>query len=261
MVELARPLEETGTLAQRAVLQKRRWGYVVWGIAACVIGIPEIIAAKWSHWLPFTTISTMTGHLERQHNWVELIVVALIVLVVFSLARSRPAYRAEGAAEGAPDRPADQPERTPGGRLTAAAPTDKRAPKTYDDDPAPFVFTVCAVASLVAIGVGTWAATVWWDDTRHFQPAYVLYGSLGLLWVAAPSFVALVFQRDVPFPTLFRTIGNLESWLSTRRLPGSLGPKLAWLVAYVIFAGLAILLLHLTLYPYPNITHILNPGG
>ena len=70
-----------------------------------------------------------------------------------------------------------------------------------------------------------------------------------------------MFQKDVPFPTLFRTIGNLEDWLSSRRLPWLLGPKLAWLVAYVIFAGLAILLLHLTLYPYPEITHILNPNG
>jgi hypothetical protein len=261
-VEIARRLEEGGSLVKRAQLKKRRWGYVVWLIAACVIGIPEIIAAKWSHWLPFTTISTMTGHLERQHNWVELLVVALIVLVVFSLTRSRPTYRVDATADGERDRPAaDELERTPGGRLAAAAPTDNRAPKAYDEDPAPAAFTVSAIASLVAIAFGTWAATKWWDDARHFQPAYVLYGSLGLLWIAIPSFAALVFQRDVPFPTLFRTIGNLESWLGTRRLPWSLGPKLAWLVAYVIFAGLAILLLHLTLYPYPNITHILNPNG
>ena len=258
MTEIVHRLEEAGARTKRAQLKKRRWGYLVWLIAAGVIGIPEIIAAKWSHWLPFTTISTMVGHLERRHNWVELIVVALIVLVVFSLARLRPPYRPDSATDRAP---ADEFQRTPGGRLAASTPVDEKDPRAYDEDPAPFAFTVSAVLSLVAIAFGTWAATKWWDDSRHFQPAYVLYGSLALLWVAVPSFVALVFQRDVPFPTMFRTIGNFETWLSERRWPGSLGPKLAWLVAYVIFAGLAILVLHLTLYPYPNITHILNPGG
>jgi hypothetical protein len=34
-----------------------------------------------------------------------------------------------------------------------------------------------------------------------------------------------------------------------------------WLVSYLIVAWLVILLLHLTLYPYPNITRILNPNG
>jgi hypothetical protein len=204
----------------------------------------------------------MVGHLERNHNWVELIVVGLIVLVVFSLARLRPPYRADAATDSPTERvSADQFRRTPGGRLAASTPRDDKDPAAYDEDPAPFAFTVCAFSSLVAIALGTFAATKWWDDERHFHPAYVLYGSLGLLWVAVPSFVALVFQRDVPFPTMFRTVGNFESWLSGRRWPWSLGPKLAWLVAYVIFAGLAILVLHLALYPYPNITQILNPDG
>jgi hypothetical protein len=62
----------------------------------------------------------------------------------------------------------------------------------------------------------------------------------------------------VPFPTAFQTVANLEEWL---RRKGRFGPFLAWLVTYVIAAGLVILLLHLTLYPYPDITHILNPKG
>jgi hypothetical protein len=243
-------------------LRKRRWGYLVWLIAAGVIGVPEIIAAAWSHWLPFTTISTMTGHLERRHNWVELIVVALIVLVVFALARVRPSYRVRGAAETSNEASASGHfRRTPGGRLSTLERDKERKPGSYDDELAPALFTVCAIVSLAGIGVGTWAATRWWDDARHFQPAYVLYGSLGLLWLVLPSLAAFLFKRDVPFPTMFRTIGNLEEWLETRHWPWSLGPKLAWLIAYVIFAGLAILLLHLTLYPYPDITKILNPNG
>ena len=41
----------------------------------------------------------------------------------------------------------------------------------------------------------------------------------------------------------------------------SLGPTTAWVVAFVILWGLVVLLLHLTLYPYPDITHIVDPNG
>jgi hypothetical protein len=46
---------------------KRRWGYWVWVVGASVILVPELIAAFGAGWLPFTTISKMTGHLERRH--------------------------------------------------------------------------------------------------------------------------------------------------------------------------------------------------
>ena len=67
--------------------------------------------------------------------------------------------------------------------------------------------------------------------------------------------------REVPFPTLYRTVRNLEQWLGRKRWRWNLGPLLAWFTTYVILAGLVILLIHLTLYPYPDITHILNPKG
>jgi hypothetical protein len=40
-----------------------------------------------------------------------------------------------------------------------------------------------------------------------------------------------------------------------------LGPKLGWFVTFVIIWGLAILFVHLTLYPFPDITHIVDPSG
>ena len=50
---------------------QRRWGYLVWVVAGAVIFIPELLAAAGAGWLPFTTISTMTGHLERHHRHVQ----------------------------------------------------------------------------------------------------------------------------------------------------------------------------------------------
>ena len=256
---------------------KRRWGYLVWLIAAVVNGVPEITAAFDSGALPFTTISGMTGHLERHHNWVELVVVSLIVLAVFSIVRVSPrttsgvqpsgadggeqALPDQAGAEGTDAEVAASTIRTPGGRLTLRPEAVERTSDEFDDDEAPALFAVAAFASLLAIAIGTWAATRWWDDAHHYHPAYVLYGALGLLWVVVPSVLALIRGLDMPFPTLFRTIGNLEEWLQTRTRPANAGPLLALLVSYVIFAGLAILLLHLTLYPYPDITKILNPHG
>jgi len=219
----------------------------------------------------------MTGHLERHHNWVELVVVAAIAFVVFSIVRISPRAQS-GAPEAQPsgggngvsrvgdaeitaEPPAGTPLRTAGGRLTLRSETVSQSAGDFDDDEAPALFALAAFLSLSVIAIATWAATRWWDDSHHYHPAYVLYGSLALLWLAVPSILAFIRGLDMPFPTLFRTIGNLEDWLRTRSWPYRLGPAFALLVAYVIFAGLAILLLHLTLYPYPDITKIINPNG
>jgi hypothetical protein len=237
------------------MLTKRRWGYVVWVVAGAVIGVPEIVAAADQGALPFTTISEMVGHLERHHTWVELLVILAIVFTVFSTVRVSPRSQSGGHS---PEEDT-QPRRTPGGRLTLQAVATPAA--AFDDEDAPRLFAVAAFLSLVAVAVATWAATRWWDDARHYRPAYVLYGLLGLLWLVIPSLVAFAWGKDCPFPTLFRTVANLEDWLRSRPWPRSLGPVLGWLVTYVILAGLIILLLHLTLYPYPDITKILNPNG
>ena len=235
--------------------RKRRWGYLVWVVAGIVIVVPELTAAAAGNVLPFTTISTMIGHLERHHDWVELLVVAAIVFVVFSTLRVPP--RRERAE--AP-RKAGEPARTPGGRLTVQA-SPAASPETFDEEDAPAWFAFAAILSLIAIAAATWAASWWWDAGHHYEPAYVLYGLLALLWLVVPSVLAFVLGKDPPFPTLFRSVGNLEEWLRKRSWPLALGAVSAWLVGYVLLAGLVILLLHLTLYPYPNITHILNPNG
>jgi hypothetical protein len=228
---------------------KRRWGYFVWIVAAVVIGVPEITAAIDDDALPFPTISEAVAHLERHHTWVGLIVIAVIVFVVYSTTRVPPRETAGG-------------ERTAGGRLTVQAPPPAETTKEeFEEDHAPAIFTVAAVASAIGVAVATWAATQWWDDPHHYRPAYVLYGSLALLWIVIPSVVAFLWRKDPPFPTAFQTLLNLEDWLRAQTWSWRLGPRLAWLVGYVVLAGLVILLLHLTLYPWPDIAHVLNPSG
>ena len=236
---------------------KRRWGYWVWVVGASVILVPELIAAFGAGWLPFTTISKMTGHLERRHAVLELAVVALLVWVIYSTVRVPPRSRSgKAATAGGP-----QPARTTGGRLTARAPTPK-ASEDFDDEDAPRVFWIAAVVALAAIALAAFAAATWWDDGKpHYHVGFVLYGLLAVVWIVVPSVLAFAFGKDVPFPTFFRTVANFEDWLAARAWKRSLGPALAWLASYLILTGLVILLLHLTLYPFPSITKILNPNG
>lgn len=241
-------------------MTKRRLGYLLWSVATLAIAVPELTAAAGSS-LPFTTISAMTGHLERHHTWVELIVVAGIVFAIYSITRVPPRSRSGASLSPALTR---EPVRTPGGRLLLhRAPASPKSAADFDDDAAG-LFGLAVIVALAAVGVGTWAVVHWWPDPAgkpHFHAAYVLYGSLGMLFVVIPSSIVLVTGRDAPFPTVFRTVFNLEDWLRARSWPLTLGPALGWIVTYVIYAGLAILLLHLTLYPYPDITKIINPGG
>jgi hypothetical protein len=198
----------------------------------------------------------MTGHLERRYNLVELLVVALLVWVVYSTVRVPPRTRS-GKAKAASG---PHPVRTAGGRLTVRA-VPAKTTQTFDDDTAP-LFSIAAGAALTVIALASLATATWWDDGQpHYHVGYVLYGLLGLLWIIVPSLVAYTFGNDVPFPTFYRTVANFEDWLASRQWRYSLGPTLAWLTSYLILTGLVILLLHLTLYPFPNITKILNPNG
>jgi hypothetical protein len=230
----------------------RRLGYLIWGVAAAVIAIPELLAAAGAGlgFLHFKTISETTGHLERYHPWVELVVVAGIVFFAYSYFRTSP---------HADERP--NLGRTRGGRLTMDDHADHGARERFDRDEPTRIFLVAAAVVLVGVALATLAAIKWWDDERHFHPSYVLYGLLFLFWLVIPSLVVFFGGREVPFPTLYRTVRNLEEWLEQKRLPWNLGPLLAWFVTYVILAGLVILLIHLTLYPYPDITHVINPKG
>lgn len=244
---------ERQSLAAR-LRTKATWGYFVWIGAAVVIVIPELLAAK-NVGLPFTTISSMTGHLERHYDWVELIVVAIIVFVVFSLLKLSPRNDTK--------RNPNEPQRMASGRLTVnpGPPQEAKTSAKYDEQDAPAWFIVAAIGWTLVVAVATWATDYWFDDGGKYRSAYVLYGLLAFGWLVVPTLIVFFTKADAPFPTLFRTVESLQEWLEKRRWPFKLGHSFAWAVGYIVVAGLVILLLHLALYPYPNITHILNPNG
>jgi hypothetical protein len=196
-----------------------KWGYAVWGTAGVVIAIPEIWSAITTP--GWKTISGTVGHLEWHWNAVAIIVVALIAIVAahavrFSLPRDPKGVRqADGKTLG----------RTPGGRFT-------RSPDEVGD----FPFWYLPVAVVAVIVPSALVAIL---SSDQWVLGYVMYGLIATFGVAIPSLLAFLLKKDVPFSTLARTIADLE--------------HRSHLVAMVIIAGLAVLLVHLSLYPWPDI--------
>jgi hypothetical protein len=270
---------ESGGGAVAPALSKRRWGYVVWGVALGFVFIPEILAAVplTESQLPFPTISRMTGHLEYQHAQWELAPTMLIVFVLLSLLRAPIAETSGGNSRDvvfARWRRGDKsPHRTPGGRLTSA-PVEQTA-ESFDKEGVRALFVVRSVlVAMVITGLTLWAVHHWPNQydmkngARHKLPnypvAYILYASIGFFWLLLPGVTGFAKGKDAQFPNLFRTIQNLEQWIARpRRTEGAerLGHAVAWLLSFLLVWGMVFLMLHLTLYPFPNITHILNHGG
>ncbi|RJO73666.1 hypothetical protein D5S18_21055 [Nocardia panacis] len=191
----------------------------MWGLAGVAIAVPEL--ASVFRLGPWPTISATIGHLAVQHNWVRLLVVFVIVVL---------AYYAVAQLRGDPTEPkvVNGRQLTANGRVT----TDISSVRYVN-------FEGYLLASVASYAVGIAVAVA--EGRIHpdsYLGAYVLYGLIALMWIVVPSVLAL-FRREVPFPTLFRTIGYLE--------------RRAHPVAAVLLALLVILLLHLAFYPWPTI--------
>ena len=208
---------------------RRRIGYVVWGAGFLFFVVPELLAAVplTESQLPFPTISRTIGHLEAIDPAWEILPTVLIVLFMYALFR---------------------------------APQNAVDPHDSDDErPALRAFVRnAAICTLVIVGVTIWAFLHWPDQVvnghklPNFEVAYVLYGVTFLVWVVVPTYVVLRTNR---FPSLVQSVLNAEQWL---RSFGKVGRGAAWLVGFVLVWGMVFLLLHLTLYPFPNITRELN---
>jgi hypothetical protein len=75
-----------------------------------------------------------------------------------------------------------------------------------------------------------------------YQIGYIIYGLIAVVFVIGPSVAASVAGKEAPFPTLFRTVAYLER-------------RQHW-VALLILAGLAVLAVHLAMYPWPDIPRV-----
>jgi hypothetical protein len=99
-------------------------------------------------------------------------------------------------------------------------------PRVYDW-PLVYALVLAAGAAAVAAPLG------------EFQRGYVIYGTLLALGIVIPSILAYWVARSVHFPTLFATARYLSR-------------RLHW-VAALLAAGLAVLVFHLALYPWPDL--------
>ncbi|WP_067571708.1 hypothetical protein [Nocardia acidivorans] len=196
------------------------WGYLMWGLAGLAIALPELASVfRLAGW---PTISATIGHLQAEHSWVRVVVVFVIVVTAY-YAVPQLLISPKPVARTVAGRPV-----TANGRVTTATGNIELLGVGY--------LALAAVALILGVLFAT--------GDRHMSPdsylgAYVLYGIIALVWVVIPSILSLFFSKDVPFPTLFRTIGYLE--------------RRAHPVAAVSLALLVVLLLHLALYPWPRV--------
>jgi hypothetical protein len=205
----------------RSASERERWGYGVWLFVGLVFGVPESWAGITSP--PWPALSDTIGHLEQLWHPVRVIVVALIVFAAFHAVTYPPGRTGEFTApQGKPARC-----RTPCGRFARSdAGTAGAVPVMVYF---PVAIGVVAGGSILAAAAGG----------GLFVRGYVLYGLIAIFLVLIPNALAFWFTADVPFPTLYATVANLE-----RRWHPA---------AMVIVAGLVVLAIHLVFFPWPDI--------
>ena len=214
------PIRERWAFRFRADLGSReKWSYVVWLLVGLIIAVPEIWAAAGSP--PWPTISATVGHLEALWNPVAILIVALIAAVTVHAVRYPWRRTGKIVREDHPRR-----GRTGSGRLTKTP-----------DEAAPVPVLAYFTLAIIAIVVGSALAATLSSD--RWVLAYVLYGLVAIFCIVVPNILAFWFKRDVPFSTLLRTVADIER----RWYPAAL----------VVVAGLAVLLIHLAFYPWPDI--------
>jgi hypothetical protein len=195
-----------------------RRGYWFWGPTVLFVLLVELLgalSASFKNAIPWPTISSTVGHLEKRWDWVAVIVVGLITVVAFHAIAYHAQQRQRGRAyrRAGPDR-SDKP----------------------DGKDVPW-YNWILVACLGGVAIGL--SIVF--DASKFQLGYVIYGVLGFFGVVLPSVLAFSANRLVDFPTLFFTIDRLRHRLHA--------------VAVILVAGLTILAVHLAFYPWPDIAH------
>lgn len=218
--------------------RRERRGYLVWGLVALVIAVPEIWGTFGNPW--FYSISRTTAHLEDLWSGVRAIVVALIAVAAVHAVLYRP-DRPDLPRPGVKSLLLGRPiSRTPSGRLTIK---DGETIKEGGREGVPIgdftdkVAIPYLVASAAVVAVAGGLAGV--PSGGQYWQGYLIYGLITVFFVIIPNAVAYFYGRDFPFTTLFATVQSLER---TRNF-----------VTMIVIAGLAVLTFHLALYPWPDI--------
>lgn len=194
------------------------WGYAVWAFVGAVIAAAELWAVFGSPWWP--TLSGTVGHLEQLWTPTKIIVIALIAAAAGQVLSYPPRQR-EFPPPGR-----RRHWRTGGGRLTRA-----ENGQTAELGHAAWYFPI----AVTLVAAGTAAAAVL--NSSRLVAGYVIYGLIAVAFLIVPNVLAYWFAKEVPFPTLLRTLENLNN---------------RWHPAVIIIvAGLSVLAVHLVAYPWP----------
>lgn len=210
--------------AGKPLSRPERRAFAFWVPVGLVFGAVElagVLSGAFRNFIPWPTFSTTIGHIEDTASWVGVIVVGVLAMV---------AYRA--ATHDSKE------DRTPHGRVIPRSaayadikPVDIKAPVhafRYDWF---FVFTVTAFVAFVV--------NRFWSDEKLVL-GYSIYGSLLVFGIVIPSLLVQVARRDARFPSVWIPVAILRD-----RFP---------VTPYLLVGGLAILVIHLALYPWPDIT-------
>lgn len=221
------------------VTRAEAWGFGIWGLMGVVVAVPELWAAASGSGFAFPTISSTTGHLEDIAPIVGIAPVAVLVMAGYAVLR----YPSTSEVAPLPQEPPSPGQartfravqRSDYGRLVRGEldlTTGDVVATGRQEWPVGWYFLL--VSAVIAIA--GFAAS---RSNNKWHTGYVLYGLIAVLWILLPAAASYWAKRDVPFLTLFFTLRSLE-----RRLH---------LVAYAVAAGLGILLIHLALYPWPDL--------
>jgi hypothetical protein len=202
-------------LATGHVKRAEKNGYRFWGPVVAAILVTEVLGAlaDWLHRRTLLEIKWPTISSTVGH--LETLSPILAVLVVGALA---------AVAFEAVTYP---PRRRVGGRAVYHRVREQRPTRFYDWY---LVYAVVVVGGIVSVGILHWG---------KYEVGYTIYGLLLCFGILVPTALAYFRGRIVSFPGLIFTVRKLER-------------RLHW-VAVIVVAGLAILLVHLALYPWPDL--------
>lgn len=231
--------QKTGDANAAVLAEETRNGYLFWGLTTAAILVTEVLGANFIEFaskelhnlwhvipkgnvtIPWPTISWTTGHLENDWSGTAAIVVAVIAVAVFYALSKQPSDTSQGR------------------HLRGSGAT--RSPLGFYGWPLS-VFPPIAAGFIgyYALNVGEKGLDADESAHRKFLLGAIIYGTFAVLGVILPSVLIFFFRREVQFPTLMFTIRRLRSWAP-------------WSAALIV-GGMAILFIHLALYPWPDIT-------